>query len=104
MIDAPRPNYPPDGGAVPHDSVFHVFKYNLAYQFMKVADYLASSELPDYSEIVKLDTDLRAVEAAAPAWIKWSDIGDNAWTGLATRFVVQQHSATMFFNKGLLSE
>lgn len=104
LYDAPMPSMPKDGGATPTDSVFHVFKYQLAQSFVSVADYLASSELPDYSEVVRIDTELRRVESAAPAWLKWSDTleGSDTWAHLSTKHTIQQHSATMFFNKGLL--
>ncbi|BEJ00626.1 hypothetical protein CcaverHIS631_0504830 [Cutaneotrichosporon cavernicola] len=104
LYDAPMPEMPPDGGATPHDSVFHVFKYRLGQAFVHIADYLANSELPDYSTVMRIDAELRRVEAGAPAWLKWSDFGEDGSESnkLNTKHFIQQHSATMFFNKGLL--
>ncbi|KAL1407402.1 hypothetical protein Q8F55_006834 [Vanrija albida] len=102
LINVPPPPYPADGGVTPSEGVFHAFKYRLAQSFFRIADYLGSSELPDYSVVVTLDSELRRVEAQAPNWLKWSDFYDPATMKLSPTYITQQHSATMFYHKGLL--
>lgn len=103
LYDCPIPDFPPDGGEKPEDSVFHVFKYRLGQAFIHVVDYLAATVLPEYSEVIKIDGEIRAVEAGAPAWLKWSDFGEGRDVfNLGQKHMIQQHSATMFFNKGLM--
>jgi hypothetical protein len=105
LYDATCPEMPPDGGATPDDSVFHVFKYRLGQAFIHVVDYLSATVLPDYSEVVRIDSEIRRVEAGAPVWLKWSDFGETEqYPGLSQKHLIQQHSATMFFHKGLMSE
>jgi hypothetical protein len=99
------PDKPADGGLTPEDSVFHIFLYSLSQSFVYVVDYLAATILPDYSQVVKIDFEIRRIETAAPAWLKWSDFEGNAGRfNLSQKHMFQQHSATMFFHKGLLSE
>lgn len=106
LYDCPMPDMPADGGLAPDDSVFHIFLYRLGQSFVYVVDYLAATILPDYSEVVKIDSEIRRVEAAAPVWLKWSDFGEGNVDrfNLSQKHMIQQHSATMFFHKGLLSE
>lgn len=104
LSDCPMPPMPPDGGAQPNDAIFHLYKYRLGQVFVPVANYLAMSKLPDYSTVLKMDSEIRKVEAVAPAWLKWQEFGTAGFAGLSEKQIVQQHSATIFFHMGLLCE
>lgn len=104
LSDCAMPPMPPDGGAQPNDAIFHLYKYRLGQVFVPVANYLALSKLPNYSTVLKMDSEIRKVEAVAPAWLKWQEFGTAGFAGLSDKQIVQQHSATIFFHMGLLCE
>lgn len=83
----------------------HAYKYRLAQTFFRIADCLASPELPDYAVVVELDTELRRVESSAPPWLRWADdLSTSHGLNLTPRQWAQQHAATLFCHKALLGE
>ncbi|RSH89110.1 hypothetical protein EHS25_002776 [Saitozyma podzolica] len=105
LCDCPCPPLSDGTGAGPNgDDGFHSLKYRLAEQFFKVADCLATSDLPDYHVVMELDGALRRIDGSAPAWLRWSEGGaKQAWAPeLSERQLAQQHAATLFAHKALL--
>ncbi|RXK39802.1 hypothetical protein M231_02995 [Tremella mesenterica] len=58
------------------DDQFHQLKYRLVRRFVRIADCLASPELPRYDVVMQLDGELRGVEATAPSWLRWQTDGE----------------------------
>lgn len=73
--------------------------------FAKVADCLASPDLPAYDIVVQLDRQLRAVEVEAPNWLRWRESYDGSLTGAdeetRERRIRQQHMACLLLHKAL---
>lgn len=89
------------------DNEFHSLKYTLTVQFSKVADVLAAPDLPSYDVVMKLDGELRAIEAAAPTWLRWREydvITENLDPVSRARKASQQHQAALLIHKALLGE
>lgn len=80
--------------------VFHSLKYDLGLLFGKVADLLAPSELPAYHEILRLDGELKAREAKAPAWLRLNSPGPSHPDATT---VPQKHMVSLLLHKALLA-
>ncbi|KAM0789787.1 hypothetical protein ACM66B_006639 [Microbotryomycetes sp. NB124-2] len=84
-------------------SLFHSIKYDLALLFGRVADLLASAELPDYSEVLLLDKALRSHEARAPDWLRLTDFSGVPRADDTTSSVAQRHMLCLLLHKALLA-
>ncbi|ORY28183.1 fungal-specific transcription factor domain-domain-containing protein [Naematelia encephala] len=88
------------------DDAFHSLKYQLATRFSKVADCLAAPELPSYDVVMRLDGELRSVEAGAPQWLKWREyeaMAEATDEETKMRRIPQQHQAALLLHKALLA-
>ncbi|KAM0747622.1 hypothetical protein T439DRAFT_292608, partial [Meredithblackwellia eburnea MCA 4105] len=85
-----------------HADAFHEVKYELGLLFGKVSDLLASSDLPAYEEVLRLDRQLKECEARAPSWLRLSVVGSS---GLAPdpSTIPQKHMVSLLLHKALLA-
>ncbi|GAA5838680.1 hypothetical protein JCM11251_003261 [Rhodosporidiobolus azoricus] len=86
-----------------HSSQFHTIKYDLALLFARVADLLASTDLPDYAEVLALDRTLRAHEARAPEWLRLTDFSGALRPDDTPGTVAQRHMLCLLLHKALLA-
>ena len=89
------------------DDAFHSFKYRLAVLYCEIANILAFPTLPEYTVVMRLDAELRGIEATAPAWLRWANVGTvgkGVEEEIKARMIPQQHQAALLLHKAVLGE
>lgn len=99
-----RPHRSPAGSTLPIDrgpdvTTFHAIKYSMGELFTEIANVLTLSDLPPYDVVLSLDKRVRAIEAAAPSWLRW---GDRDITTGDDRITLQKHMLALLKDKALL--
>mgnify|MGYP007007020821 CR=1 FL=1 len=105
FVQCSMPNTASEAAASPIGSVgvFHWFKYRLGLVFGKIADLLATPDLPDYGQVLILDRELKASEASAPAWLRATDFSGRTLDQLPEKIIAQKHMLALLLHKGLLA-
>lgn len=105
FVQCSMPNTASEAAASPVGSgaVFHWYKYRLGLVFGKIADLLATPDLPDYGQVLALDRELKASEASAPAWLRATDFSGRTLDQLPEKIIAQKHMLALLLHKGLLA-
>ncbi|KAK4052952.1 hypothetical protein OIO90_004076 [Microbotryomycetes sp. JL221] len=103
FVQCPTPAALDHNLAADRSSEFHCIKYDLALLFGRVADVLASAELPKYSEVLSLDKALRSHEARAPGWMRITDFSRASQADDPPSSIAQRHMLCLLLHKALLA-